>query len=128
MRHERHYTIDEARELRAWVAECVRSARSALDVVTSEKARAAVDGLDPDAGGGWPGRPIAEATLVLQRAIAHLQAADIVVRDLMNGLVDFPAVRDGEEVYLCWLVDEPDIGWWHGIDTGFAGRRRLPGA
>jgi hypothetical protein len=106
----------------------VHDARGALDVLTSEKARAAVDALDPGAGGGWPGRAVAEATLVLQRAVADLQSADIVVRDVMSGLVDFPAVRDGEEVYLCWLVDEPDIGWWHGLDTGFAGRRRLPGA
>jgi hypothetical protein len=128
MRHEHHYTLDEARELRPWVGARVHDARGALDVLAGEKARAAVDALDPDAGGGWPGRAVAEATLVLQRAIADLQSADIVVRDVMSGLVDFPAVRDGEEVYLCWLVDEPDIGWWHGLDTGFSGRRRIPGA
>jgi len=54
-----------------------------------------------------------------------LQAADIVVRDLVRGLVDFPAVRDGEEIYLCWLVDEPQIEHWHALDAGFSGRRRL---
>ena len=81
--------------------------------------------VEPDRGGGWPGRPAARATLELQRAIAELQAADVVVRDVVRGLVDFPALRDGEEIYLCWLVDEPEIEHWHELDAGFAGRRPL---
>ena len=125
MRHARHYTLEEARAERDWVAHRVDAARSALGVLASPEARAALAALEPDRGGAWPGREIARATLELQRAIAELQAADIVVRDVVRGLVDFPAVRDGEEVYLCWLVGEPDIGWWHELDAGFAGRRRL---
>jgi len=112
--------------MRDWVALRVDTARSALGVLASPEARAALDALDTDRGGGWPGRPAAKATLELQRAIADLQAADIVVRDVVRGLVDFPAVRDGEEVYLCWLVDEPEIEHWHELDAGFAGRRPLP--
>jgi len=42
------------------------------------------------------------------------------------GLVDFPAVIDGEEVYLCWRSDEEDIKYFHGIDTGYSGRRLIP--
>ena len=76
-------------------------------------------------GGGWPGRATARATVELQRALAELQAADIVVRDVVRGLVDFPALRDGQEVYLCWLVDEPEIEHWHELDGGFAGRRPI---
>jgi hypothetical protein len=125
MRHSRHYTLEEAREKRDWVALRVDTARSALGVLASGKARTALAALDTDRGGGWPGRPVARATLELQRAIAELQAADIVVRDVVRGLVDFPAVRDGEEVYLCWLVDEPEIEHWHELDAGFAGRRPL---
>jgi hypothetical protein len=125
MRHRRHYTLEEARERRAWVAGRVESARSALAVLAAPEARAALAALDPAAGGGWPGRPAATATLELQRAIAELQAADIVVRDVGRGLVDFPALRDGEEVYLCWLVSEPEIEHWHELDAGFAGRRPL---
>jgi hypothetical protein len=125
MRHVHHYTLDEARDMRDWVALRVDTARSALGVLASAEARAALDALQVDHGGGWPGRPVAQATLELQRAIAELQAADIVVRDVVRGLVDFPAVRDGDEVYLCWLVDEPEIEHWHELDAGFAGRRPL---
>jgi hypothetical protein len=125
MRHERHYTLEEARALRGWVAARVELARGAIAVLGSAEARAALAALDVSSGGAWPGRAVAQATLDLQRAIAELQAEDIVVRDVMRGLVDFPAVRDGEEIYLCWLVDEAEIEHWHELDAGFAGRRRL---
>jgi hypothetical protein len=127
MRHERHYTLEEARELRAWVAERVAVARGAVEVLGSPEARAAVGSIDVATGGAWPGRPVAQATLELQRAIVELQAADIVVRDVVRGLVDFPALRAGEEIYLCWLVDEAEIEHWHELDAGFAGRRRIAG-
>ena len=98
-----------------------------LDVaaLARPESRAAMGEIDAKTGGGWPGRTVARATLDLQRSVGELQAADIVVRDVARGLVDFPALQDGEEVYLCWLVEEPEIGWWHELDAGFAGRRRL---
>jgi hypothetical protein len=125
MRHRQHYTLEEARALRAWVADRVRLARSGLAVLARPESRAALGEIDAKTGGGWPGRPVARAVLDVQRAVGELQAADIVVRDVARGLVDFPAVQDGEEVYLCWLVDEPEIEWWHELDAGFAGRRPL---
>jgi hypothetical protein len=125
MRHGQHYSLEEARALRGWVADRVRLARSALEVLARPESRAAMGEIDAKTGGGWPGRTVARATLDLQRAVGELQAADIVVRDVARGLVDFPSLQDGEEVYLCWLVDEPEIGWWHELDAGFAGRRPL---
>jgi hypothetical protein len=125
MRHARHYTLEEAREKRSWVAGHVETARSALGTLASPEARAALAALEPERGGAWPGRPVARATLELQRTIAELQAADIVVRDVVRGLVDFPALRDGHEIYLCWQEGEPEIGFWHEPDSGFAGRRPL---
>jgi hypothetical protein len=125
MRHRQHYTLEEARALRGWVADRVRLARSGLEVLARPESRAAMGEIDAKTGGGWPGRTVARAVLDVQRAVGELQAADIVVRDVARGLVDFPAVQDGEEVYLCWLVDEPEIEWWHELDAGFAGRRPL---
>jgi hypothetical protein len=125
MRHRLHYTLEEARDLRGWVGERVHAARAALHELSRPEARAALEAIDLRTGGAWPGREVARAMLDLQRSVGELGAADIVVRDVPRGLVDFPAVQDGEEVYLCWLVDEPDIGWWHELDAGFAGRRRL---
>lgn len=42
------------------------------------------------------------------------------------GLVDFPAIIDGELVFLCWRSDEPEIRFYHGIDAGYAGRKEIP--
>jgi hypothetical protein len=128
VRHQRHYTLQEADALRGWVGERVREARAALDRLISPESRSAMAALDPQGGGGWPGRDVAAATLLFQRCVADLHGAEIVVRDLARGLVDFPAVREGTEVYLCWLVDEDEIGFWHDLDAGFAGRRPLEGA
>ncbi len=57
--------------------------------------------------------------------LAELDEAQVVLRDLSQGLVDFPALRDGEEIYLCWLEHEPEIGYWHDLESGFAGRQPL---
>ena len=55
----------------------------------------------------------------------RLEELDVVVRDLERGLIDFPALLGGEEVYLCWLLDEPSVGHWHTAGAGFGGRRPL---
>ena len=49
----------------------------------------------------------------------------ILLKDPDRGLVDFPVLREGREVYLCWLLGETTIEFWHDIDAGFAGRQPL---
>ena len=58
-------------------------------------------------------------------AVEHIQETGCVVKDLDEGLVDFPSIRQGEEVYLCWKLGEERIGYWHGLEEGFAGRKPL---
>ena len=60
-------------------------------------------------GGGEPGRAVSEAFLDMRSALAELQATEIVLRDLDRGLIDFPALREGREVYLCWEEGEDEI-------------------
>ena len=52
-------------------------------------------------------------------------AKGILLRDPHRGLVDFPALREGREIYLCWLLGEEEIQTWHEVDAGFAGRQPL---
>lgn len=59
-------------------------------------------------------------------AVEELNRLGVLVKDLDRGLVDFPALRQGEEVLLCWQVGEAEVGFWHGVDEGFAGRKPLP--
>ena len=123
MRHERHYSLEEARAARPRVADLLATMRAARRGLTDEQARAALTEAAPTNGGGRPGRLVGESFTALRAAIVALQAMEVVLRDLERGLVDFPAIRDGEEVYLCWIeAEEEDIGHWHGLDAGLAGR------
>jgi hypothetical protein len=127
MRHTRHYTLEQASAVRGWVADRVRRVREAqAELVTlGVRAREGIASLDPGAGGSYPGRDVAAALVELSRALNELDAVDVVLRDVERGLIDFPALRDGEEIYLCWLLDEDEIRFWHEPDAGFAGRRPL---
>jgi hypothetical protein len=123
--HERHYTVEQAEAARPWVAERVERIRDALGELRTPSAQAALDELDATVGGAWPTREVAGAVLSLLSAAEQLQAMDIVLRDPDRGLVDFPSIRDGEEIYLCWEAGEPRVAFWHEPDAGFAGRRPL---
>jgi hypothetical protein len=61
----------------------------------------------------------------MARAVEELTALGIEIKSLETGLIDFPALRDGRVVLLCWRLGEARIAWWHEIDTGFAGRSPL---
>ena len=125
MRHRRHYTLEEARALLSWVAERLISLRGARDRLGDGDARQALANGSSGNGGGSPGKQVSEAFLELRAGMADLDERDIVLRDRDRGLIDFPAFRDGREVYLCWIDGEPDIEFWHDLDAGYAGRQPL---
>lgn len=68
---------------------------------------------------------VVSAADALVECVRRIDAAGVQVKDLDEGLLDFPAKRDGEDVLLCWKVGEPEVAFWHGIDEGFAGRKPL---
>ena len=60
------------------------------------------------------------------RCATALQELGLLVKDLDEGLVDFPALRGDEEVLLCWRLGEEEVAFWHTLGDGFAGRKPLP--
>lgn len=60
------------------------------------------------------------------RVLSAINQRGCRVTDVETGLVDFPAQVDGAAVYLCWQKDEPEVGYYHNLEEGFAGRRPLP--
>jgi hypothetical protein len=125
MRHERHYTLEQANAALPWVVERIERLRNARDGFADEDARDALGDATPGNGGGEPGKVVSEAFLELRTAASELDAVDVLVRDIDRGLVDFPSLRDGEEIYLCWEEGEDEIAYWHDLDTGFGGRKAL---
>jgi hypothetical protein len=123
--HARHYTVEQANAALDFVTERLERLRAARAQLTNEEARDKLGDSAPANGGGAPGRVVSEGFLGLQTAIAELQQMDIVLRDLDRGLVDFPAMRDGREVYLCWEEGEQEIGFWHDPESGYGGRQPI---
>ena len=77
-----------------------------------------------DAGGETVNRWV--RTLAdFQDLLRDFEIREIIIKDLNRGLVDFPAIIGGREVFLCWEKDEEDIEFWHDLDGGYAGRERL---
>jgi hypothetical protein len=125
VRHKRHYSVDEANALRGWVATQIVELRAAVARLQEPAAAAALDRAAESDGGGFADRDVARDTVAVYLRGRRLEAMDVMVRDLRRGLIDFPALRDDDEVYLCWTIDEPCVSYWHAIDAGAAGRREL---
>jgi hypothetical protein len=123
--HSRHYTLEEASSLLPRVAELIERMRSARDRLGDREARAALAEAGRQNGGGAPGRKVSRGFLELRESMLELRGLEVVLRDLDRGLVDFPSLRGGREVYLCWQEGEDEIGFWHEPEAGFAGRRPL---
>jgi hypothetical protein len=125
LRHERHYSLEEASALLPRVTELLATLRRARDRLGDAEARAALEEAGQANGGGEPGKVVSEGFLELREAMLELREREIVLRDLDRGLVDFPSLRDGDEVYLCWEEGEPAIAFWHDPEAGFGGRQPL---
>jgi hypothetical protein len=125
MLHRRHFTLGQANNLVPVINDLMLGLRYAY----AELINGAQDGelslLAETTGGAWPGRERAEAAVTVSLAFESLEELDVLVRDVDRGIVDFPTLMDGREVYLCWHVGEPEIGHWHELESGFAGRRPL---
>jgi len=62
----------------------------------------------------------------IARCVSRIHELGALVKDLDDGLIDFPARRQGEEVLLCWRLGEDEVGHWHGLEEGFSGRKPFP--
>jgi hypothetical protein len=76
-------------------------------------------------GGGVSGSDWFSAQQTLKDDVTALAERGILLRDPDAGLVDFPGDVDGRRVFLCWRLGEPDVSWYHEVDSGFAGRQPL---
>ncbi len=123
MSESRVFTLDEAAAYLPALRERLprlRDARRAL-IAASERITEAV-AVD---GGGVAGTDWYRAQDTLRTDLEWIVGSGIVLRDPDAGLIDFPADRDGQEVFLCWRLGEPAIAWYHEVHSGFTGRKPL---
>ena len=91
-----------------------------------DEAKEAAEAAEQGGGGMANGVVYASILTELTTQMAELEGLGVQLKDLERGLVDFPSLRDGRVVLLCWQLGEGDeLEWWHDVDAGFAGRTPL---
>ena len=123
--HERHFTREQANALLPQLTALLTQLREARDELTDAEAHEALSEAAPTNGGGEEGRQVGVAFLEVRRLLETVEQAGIVLRDIDRGLVDFPALLEGREVYLCWELGEDEVGYWHDLEGGYGGREPL---
>jgi hypothetical protein len=123
--HERHFTREEANALLPQLTTMLTQLREAKDELTDTEAHEALSEAAPSNGGGDEGKQVGVAFLEVRRLLDTIEQAGIVLRDIDRGLIDFPAVLDAREIYLCWELGEDEVAFWHDLETGFGGREPL---
>jgi hypothetical protein len=122
---ERLFTLDEANallpRLRPLLERLQEVQKMLADRDLLQRLRTAAAGN----GGGAAAREVMASGDEFGRITAEIEGMGVVVRDPSTGLVDFPAEREGEAVFLCWRVGEDAVAHWHDRDSGFMGRRPL---
>ncbi|HSK64053.1 MAG TPA: DUF2203 domain-containing protein [Pyrinomonadaceae bacterium] len=122
------FTIEEANALLPSVRTTVEKIQKAHRKVARyrDEAKQAAAAAEKGGGGISAGVLYAEALTSLTDQITELDILGVQLKDFERGLVDFPSLRDGRVVLLCWQMGEGDeLEWWHDVDAGFAGRTPL---
>ncbi len=122
------FSIEEANALLPTVRGILARIQRAHSRLVSYQAAArhAAEGAE-QGGGGMPDGPRYLSLLFeLSGHAGELEALGVQLKDYARGLIDFPSLRDGRVVLLCWQLGEGDqIEWWHDVEAGFAGRQPL---
>lgn len=118
---ERQFTVDEAR---AVLADAERSIATFIDLRAEfAELRWQLEQDRASASGG-----VAELKALEARLDTHLSPfrdRGVQIKGFAPLLLDFPSIREGQSVLLCWLEGEPELAWWHRVELGLMGRRRL---
>jgi hypothetical protein len=123
---QKHFTLEEARALLPELRSIFQDAHRRRDIVLQTDTELGEDlkqtGTDV---GGEKVSGLLMDMLQLNVQLRRLQDMGVQIKDFERGLIDFPHIRDGREVFLCWELNEDDIEFWHDIDSGYASRERL---
>lgn len=122
------FTVEEANALLPTVRKILGRTQRAHKRILAyrDEAKKAAEGAEQGGGGMSEGLKYANLLMELTSQTGELEALGVQLKDFERGLVDFPSLRDGRVVLLCWQFGEGDeLEWWHDVEAGFAGRTPL---
>ncbi len=121
----KHYTLDEARTLLPQLREWLKQLRELhKHLLRQDEQIGKLLNQGNDAGGPLVNHWV-QTVCETRKVLKEFARRQIQIKDVERGLLDFPTLRGGREVFLCWEQDEDDIEFWHELDAGYAGRERL---
>ena len=122
---KKHYTREEAQallpQIRQWLKQLEHFSQQ-FGKIDKRLATLTQDGRD---AGGELVNDWVRTRADFESVLDEFRLREILIKDIERGLLDFPAIIGGREVFLCWEKDEDDIEFWHDLDTGYAGREPL---
>ena len=123
----KRFTVEEANALIPTLRPKLLRIKHLYEIIGSLRDAAAAAAAAAAAGGGMEGGSRYVRTLYeVGKLMTELAESGIELKDQDRGLIDFPSLRNGRVVLLCWQLDEGDeIQWWHDVEAGFAGRQPL---
>ncbi|MCX7826994.1 MAG: DUF2203 domain-containing protein [Verrucomicrobiae bacterium] len=125
-RFKKHFQLEEARALLPHLRRAFGHIHAARDQLLACEEQLAKTQAETGADLGGPAvNGLMRAMITIHEALNDITSRGIQVKDIDRGLVDFPHIRKGREVFLCWELEEDDIEFWHDLDTGYPGRERL---
>ena len=121
------FTVEEANEALTDVAPRLRKIQRLYAEIGELRESASAAAAASNFGGGMiGGSNYVEALYNVGKLTTEINDEGVQLKDYTRGLIDFPSMRDGRVVLLCWQLGEPElIEWWHDVEAGFAGRQPL---
>jgi len=122
----RYFTLQEANETLTTIRPLMEEVQTIRQKILAKQPEA-WPAIEKSAGNGG-NRALSNMIQDFEKldALVHLiQDTGVLIKDINIGLLDFPALRDGREVYLCWQYGEGEIAFWHEVEGGFAGRQSI---
>ena len=122
----RHFTAAEANQIlpqvRALVGQVLQARQKIVDA--HPELAPMLDRAIGNGGSKKAGDMVVEFKRI-EDNVQALQSLGCILKDIATGLVDFPSIRNGREVLLCWKYNEPQVLYWHDLQSGFAGRQPI---
>jgi hypothetical protein len=122
----RHFSVDEANAVLPRVRSIVASVLAARQRILEAQPEVwpTLEKVIGN-GGSRKASALVEEFKIVENGIQAIQNLGVFVKDINTGLIDFPALRQDREVFLCWRYDEPRVAFWHELQAGFAGRQAI---
>lgn len=124
--YKKHFTLEEANKLVPEFSQYIEEIFQLHEILKPERKQKELVTQTLSKNGGWSkSAEYLENSFKVSKILDKILATGAVVKDLQRGLIDFPHLSEGKEIFLCWEVGEKEIKFWHDLESGYPGRQPL---